>query len=67
MVFGLDNLLGRAVLEPLVRPRVFGDDLARAWLRHNVEEVGNLENFLPHLYAPHHPGPPIPTRADTPF
>jgi hypothetical protein len=51
MVVGTDDLLGRTVLEPLVRPRVFPDDMARAWLRHNVEEVGNLERFLPALYA----------------
>jgi hypothetical protein len=25
----------------------------RAWLKHNVEEVGNLEFFLPALYAAH--------------
>lgn len=51
MVVGTDGLLGRAVLEPLVRQRVFPDDMARAWLRHNVEEVGNLERFLPGLHA----------------
>jgi hypothetical protein len=34
-----------------VRPRLFPDDKARAWLRHNVEEVGNFEFFLPELYA----------------
>ena len=25
--------------------------MGRAWLKHNVEEVGNLEYFLPALYA----------------
>jgi len=30
---------------------LFPDDKARAWLRHNVEEVGNFEFFLPALYA----------------
>ena len=41
----------------LVRAQVFPDDKARAWLTHNVEEVGNLQSFLPELYrastAPH--------------
>lgn len=23
----------------------------RAWIQHNVEEVGNFESFLPQLYA----------------
>jgi hypothetical protein len=31
--------------------RVFPADMAHAWLRHNVEEVGRLEQFLPALYA----------------
>jgi hypothetical protein len=30
---------------------VFGDLMGPAWLRHNVEEVGNFEHFLPGLYA----------------
>ena len=29
----------------------FSDDYARAWLLHNVEEVGNFEFFLPDLFA----------------
>lgn len=39
---------------PLVRPFVrsfgFTDAQGRAWLRHNIEEVGMFENFLPALY-----------------
>ncbi len=31
--------------------RAFPREMARAWLRHNVEEVGLLEHFLPGLYA----------------
>ncbi|MFO0629673.1 MAG: hypothetical protein U0325_29125 [Polyangiales bacterium] len=34
-----------------VRPRAFPDGQGAAWLLHNVEEVGNLEYFLPALYA----------------
>jgi hypothetical protein len=29
---------------------LFDEAKGRAWLRHNVEEVGNLEHFLPDLY-----------------
>jgi hypothetical protein len=28
----------------------FSEEQGRAWLRHNIEEVGMFENFLPHLY-----------------
>lgn len=49
LVIGVGGRVGRR-LEPLVR-RLFPDRKGRAWLRHNVEEVGALENFLPELYA----------------
>lgn len=32
-------------------PRVFPEERGGAWLLHNVEEVGNLEHFLPGLIA----------------
>ena len=51
ITFGPESPLARALVNRLVRPRVFPDDKARAWLRHNVEEVGNFEFFLPDLYA----------------
>ena len=35
--------------------RQFPAPMAHAWLRHNVEEVGLFEHFLPDLYALHHP------------
>ncbi|MDH7943372.1 hypothetical protein QGM61_06030 [Pseudohongiella sp. SYSU M77423] len=35
----------------LIRPAVFSDATARAWLLHNIEEVGNFEIFLPELFA----------------
>jgi hypothetical protein len=50
MLVGSTSPLGRTIFNR-VRPRVFPDDMARAWLRHNVEEVGNFEHFLPRLYA----------------
>lgn len=36
----------RSVVVPLLFPEAKG----RAWIRHNVEEVGCFENFLPDLY-----------------
>lgn len=51
LVAGLEvPLLGRAI-NPVARRLLFPDDKARAWLTHNVEEVGNFESFLPALYA----------------
>jgi hypothetical protein len=43
----------RFLVNPLIRRRVFTEAIGRAWLKHNVEEVGNLEFFLPALYAAH--------------
>ncbi len=43
--------LGRVPFIRLIRPMIFGDLMCPAWLRHNVEEVGNFELFLPELYA----------------
>jgi hypothetical protein len=34
-----------------LRTLAFDEAHARAWLKHNVEEVGNLEHFLPGLYG----------------
>ncbi len=51
MVVGHDSLFGRLFLNRTVLPAlVLNEDMGRAWLRHNVEEVGNLERFLPALY-----------------
>ena len=51
LTFGPDNPILRPLFNTVIRPRVFPDDKARAWFRHNVEEVGNFEFFLPELYA----------------
>lgn len=66
-------LLGRLVNGPLTR-RVFPQEMGRAWLRHNIEEVGNFEFFLPGLWATHahDPAPwagvaPVPVLADAPW
>ena len=51
ITFGPEKPLLRPLFNQLLRPLVYPDDKARAWLRHNVEEVGNFEFFLPELYA----------------
>jgi hypothetical protein len=43
-------LIGK-LLAAVVKRFALTPDLGRAWLKHNVEEVGNLEFFLPELYA----------------
>jgi hypothetical protein len=35
----------------LVRKFAFDEARGRAWIKHNIEEVGNFETFLPKLYA----------------
>lgn len=51
MVVGTITPLARTVFNFLVRPWLFSEQMGRAWLQHNVEEVGNFEFFLPSLYA----------------
>jgi hypothetical protein len=51
ITFGPEHPVARALVNRFVRPRMFPEDKARAWLRHNVEEVGSFEHFLPALYA----------------
>lgn len=50
MTLGPDRPIARQIFNSLVRPRIFPDHQARAWLLHNIEEVGNFEHFLPALY-----------------
>lgn len=50
MVVGSSSPFGRLFFNRFARPRLFSDEMGRAWLRHNIEEVGNFENFLPALY-----------------
>ena len=45
---GVEGVLA-PLLNPLARRR-FSDETARAWCRHNVEQVGCFENFLPALW-----------------
>lgn len=51
MELGADTAFGRLLFNRLIRPMVFSDLMGPAWLKHNVEEVGNFEHFLPGLFA----------------
>jgi hypothetical protein len=51
MTVGAEHPLVRTLLNRYIRSRIFPEDMARAWLKHNIEEVGNFEFFLPELYA----------------
>jgi hypothetical protein len=41
----------RRFVNDALRPWLFPESMGRAWLKHNVEEVGNFQFFLPGLYA----------------
>lgn len=51
LLIGLDSTIGKYLVNCIVRPLFIGEEMARAWLKHNVEEVGNFEYFLPGLYG----------------
>ena len=50
MTIGTDAWLGRFGFNQVMRSRVLAGEKALAWARHHIEEVGNLENFLPSLH-----------------
>jgi len=50
MQVGAETTLGQYVLNPLLHRFLFTPAMGHAWLKHNVEEVGNFEHFLPDLY-----------------
>lgn len=51
MLVGASSPAVRSALNGWLTRRVFPEAMGRAWLRHNVEEVGNFEFFLPELWA----------------
>lgn len=53
LTFGFPSRAARALNAWLVRTH-FTEARGHAWLLHNIEEVGNLEHFLPRLYAGGH-------------
>ena len=50
MTFGAEWPLLWRFFNPLLHKKAFTADAADAWMQHNVEEIGELENFLPALY-----------------
>ena len=50
LTVGAPGWLGR-LINPLIRRFAFDEQRGHAWIRHNIEEVGNFESFLPRLYA----------------
>ncbi|WP_420149404.1 DAPG hydrolase family protein [Spirosoma sp.] len=50
MQVGHESLRGRWLINPVMHRFIFPRAMGLAWLKHNVEEVGNFEFFLPELY-----------------
>lgn len=53
MTLGFSGWLGRLGLNRVLIGRHFPAERRRAWLKHSVEEIGNLQFFLPDLYRRH--------------
>lgn len=51
MVVGTSKPIVKTLFNRIVRPFIFTEKMGRAWLKHNIEEVGNFEYFLPEHYA----------------
>jgi len=51
MMIGSAGMIGRRIFNPLIGARILPGRHARAWVRHHIEEIGNLETFLPELFA----------------
>jgi hypothetical protein len=56
MVVGAERGLLKQLINRVIVPRNFGPGKANTWFRHNIEEVGCFEQFLPELYAERHQG-----------
>ncbi|QMU28143.1 hypothetical protein [Adhaeribacter radiodurans] len=54
MQVGADSFIGKYFINPLLHTKIFTKQMGISWLKHNIEEVGNFEFFLPELYASHH-------------
>jgi len=53
MTIGSPSWLGEIGLNPWLVNRFFPAERRKAWLKHSVEEIGNLQFFLPDLYRRH--------------
>lgn len=50
MTVGLRKKSYSKIFNSCIGPLFFTKDMGNAWLKHNIEEVGNFEFFLPKLY-----------------
>lgn len=51
LTVGDDTPLARAFLNRIAHRRAFPEARIGPWVTHHIEEIGNLEHFLPHLFA----------------
>jgi hypothetical protein len=50
MTLGDDTLFGRLLVNRVAHTRALPPRKLERWIKHHIEEVGNLENFLPDLF-----------------
>ena len=50
LVIGVTTPIIRRIVNKFIRKKKFDLDKCEAWLKHNIEEVGNFQFFLPELY-----------------
>jgi hypothetical protein len=50
MTLGDDTLPARLLLNRVARTRALPPPKLQRWIRHHIEEIGNLEHFLPTLF-----------------
>lgn len=50
MIVGTRRFPLNRIFNACIRPMLFTKQMGYAWLKHNIEEVGNFEFFLPELY-----------------
>jgi hypothetical protein len=51
LTIGDRTALGRLLLNRVAHRAAFPPQRIEPWIRHHIEEIGNLENFLPDLFA----------------
>ena len=50
MTLGDDTVAGRVLLNRVARTRALPPRKLERWIKHHIEEIGNLGNFLPALF-----------------
>jgi hypothetical protein len=50
MIVGTHKFPMNIIFNLYIKPQLFTEEMGNAWLKHNIEEVGNFEYFLPDLY-----------------